>query len=120
MTRDLMIVSERALTATDLVAGVACVHQGQPWQVTDDGGAIEVSHCDQPLLRASPSVKLADTAGADGRLSAPVLRGQLWRTELSVVRSSEPLAVEVARRRLGDRREPGGTARLTVMTRLTA
>lgn len=96
MTRDLMIVSERALTATDLVAGVAAVHQGQPWQVTDDGGAIEVSHCDQPLLRASPSVKLADTAGADGRLGAGAA-GQLWRTELSVVRSSEPLAVEVAR-----------------------
>ena len=97
MTRDLMIVSERALTATDLVAGVSAVHQGHPWQVTDDGGALQVTHCDQPLLRASPSVKLHDTAGADGRPAAPLPRGHLWRTELSVVRSSEPLAVEVAR-----------------------
>lgn len=93
MTRDLMIVSERALTATDLIAGVSAVHQGLPWQVTDDGGALQVTHCDQPLLTASPSVKVDD---ADEPVGSPP-QGQLWRTELSVVKPSEPLAVEVAR-----------------------
>ena len=42
MTRDLLIVSERALTASDLAAGVAAVHQGLPWQVTNEGDRLAV------------------------------------------------------------------------------
>lgn len=96
MTRDLTIVSERALTADALAAGISAVHQGRPWRVTDAGGALEVLHCDQPLLRATPSVKLDGDDGA-AQPATTLPRGRLWRTELSVIRYDEPLAVEVAR-----------------------
>ena len=86
MTRDLLIVSERALTASDVAAGGSAVHQGRPWKVTDDGDQLAVTHCDQPLLRVSASVKLDDAAG-----------GQRWRTELTVVADQLPLGLDVAR-----------------------
>lgn len=85
MTRDLLIVSERALTASDLAAGVAAVHQGLPWQVTNEGDRLAVMHCEQPLLDIAPSVKQQDADG--GR----------WRTELRTLADQAPLALDVAR-----------------------
>lgn len=86
MTRDLLIVSERALTASDVAAGVSAVRQGQPWKVTDDGEQLAVTHCDRPLLRFSASVKLD---GANG--------GHQWRTAMTVVSDQLPLGLDVAR-----------------------
>ncbi len=85
MTRDLLIVSERALTASDLAAGVSAVHQGRPWAVTDNGDRLAVTHCDRPLLQASVSVRR--DAGD----------GPIWHTELTVIDEQTTLAVEVAR-----------------------
>lgn len=85
MTRDLLIVSERALTASDLAASVAAVHQGQPWTVTDDGDQLAVTHCDRPLLRLSASERLDEGA-------TPA-----WRTQLTLIGDQLTLGLEVAR-----------------------
>lgn len=85
MTRDLLIVSERALTVSDLTASVAAVHQGQRWAVTDDGDQLAITHCDQPLLRLAASERLED----GGRPS--------WRTRLTLIDEQATLGLEVAR-----------------------
>lgn len=85
MTGDLLIVSERALTASDLAAGVAAVQQGLPWRVTHEGDRLAVVHCDRPLLQVAPSVKQG------------VADGVQWRTELTALADQAALALDVAR-----------------------
>lgn len=85
MTRDLLIVSERALTVSDLTASVAAVHQGQPWTVTDDGDQLAVAHSDRPLLRLSASERLENGSGP------------AWRTQLTLIDDQATLGLEVAR-----------------------
>ncbi len=98
MTRDLLIVSERALTASDLAAGVSAVRQGHPWQVTGDGNQLAVTHLDQPLLHVEVSEQLEDSGEV-----AELVPGReasvtpVWRTKLTVVGEPLPLGLDVAR-----------------------
>lgn len=98
MTRDLLIVSERALTASDLAAGVSAVRKGHPWQVTGDGDRLTVTHRDQPLLHVQVSAQLEDADAV-----AELIPGReppatpLWRTNLTVVGEQVPLGLDVAR-----------------------
>ncbi len=85
MTRDLLIVSTRALTARDLGAAVTAVGQGQPWTVTDDAGQFTVTYRERPLLRLQPSTRVE--GGARPR----------WHTRLRLVDEDPPLGIEVAR-----------------------
>ncbi|MFT3833147.1 MAG: hypothetical protein QM711_07475 [Micropruina sp.] len=97
MTRDLLIVSERALTASDLAAGVSAAHQGRPWQVTGDGDRLSVIHCDQPLLQVQLSVPVEDPGEVAELVPGRDQPVMLWRTELSVVGEQLPLGLDVAR-----------------------
>ncbi len=85
MTRDLLIVSTRALTAVDLGAAVAAVRQGQPWTVTDDGDRLTVADRDRPLLRLDASTRLKDNLGPR------------WETRLRLIGDEPSLGLEVAR-----------------------
>ena len=99
MSHDLWIVSWRALSAADLSAAVAAVHQGRPWAVSDLGAQWRVSHCDRPLIEAWPSERtddpeLATTLPPGG----PVASAYVWRTRLTVLHDEDlDLGLEVAR-----------------------
>ncbi|MFT4216990.1 MAG: hypothetical protein QM619_07355 [Micropruina sp.] len=98
MTHDLLIVSERALTASDLAAGVSAVHQVRPWQVTNDGDQLAVLHCDQPVLRVLVSTPLGDpTPSTHSSYGRQASRFSMWRTELAVDDEQMPLGLDVAR-----------------------
>ena len=99
MSHDLWIVSSRALSAADLSAAVAAVHQGRPWEVSDLGEQWRVSHCGRPLIEAWPSVRLDDLDQA-GTLppGGPSATAYLWRTRLTVLHDEDvDLGLEVAR-----------------------
>ena len=85
MTRDLLIVSTRALTATDLGASVAAVRQGQPWTVTDDGDHLTLTYRGRPLLRLAASTRLSDE-------TLP-----RWQTRLTLIGDEPELGLEVGR-----------------------
>ncbi|MFT3971061.1 MAG: GNAT family N-acetyltransferase [Micropruina sp.] len=85
MTRDLLIVSTRALTARDLGAAVTAVCQGQPWTVTDDADQFTLTYRERPLLRLQPSTRVE--AGVQSR----------WQTTVRLVDEDSTLGLEVAR-----------------------
>lgn len=89
MTRDLIIATSRALTVADLSAAMAAVHQGRPWTVSDIGDRWRISHCDQLLMEAAPSVPMPDGAGWQTRfevapeqdlgLGTEIVRAAAWQ-----------------------------------------
>lgn len=98
MSRTLMMVSARALSAGDLASGVSAVHQGRPWTVIDQGSRLAIRHCDQPLLEAGASQRQTDWAEVAALFpDREPIPGQFWCTRLTVVRDDLELGLEVAR-----------------------
>lgn len=99
MSRTLVMVSVRALSAGDLASGVSAVHQGRPWAVTDQGGQLAIRHCDRPLMQAQSTERLDDWAEVAALFpDRQPMTGQFWRTRLTVVQDADlELALEVAR-----------------------
>lgn len=113
MTRDLLIVSTRALTARDLGAALTAVGQGQPWTVSDDAGQFTLTYRERPLLWLQPStrveggtqprwhtsVRLADD---DSALALEVARAVAWETDSDLVESPAGAATTSPRPVVGD------------------
>lgn len=86
MTRDLLIVSSRALTAGDLSAAVAAIHQGRTWTVSGTEGRLTIRNHDQLLIEAGASERLDDwsrLAHLFPDQAAP--RWPVWSTRLEVI-----------------------------------
>lgn len=99
MTRDLLIVSSRALTAGDLSAAVAAIHQDRAWIVSGAGGRLTISSHDRLLIEADASQRLDDwsqLAHLFPERRAP--RGPVWSTRLAVVvEDGFELGLDIAR-----------------------
>lgn len=86
MTRDLLIVSSRALTAGDLSAAVAAIHQGRAWSVSGSGGRLTISNHDQLLIEAGASERLDDWSRLAHLFPDHAeRRGPVWSTRLEVI-----------------------------------